>query len=372
MKKILSVLLALMMIMSLATVCAADEQTGNTGAAMAAADSVDLRAKAADELVVEFYKTYTGNAAELELYPVEELNLTAAVYPEGQEGAPAISVVDKKTDDAAFSTLSFKIGAANKPGKYTYKITENVPETQTQGVVYTAADEATEILATVWVYYRTDDEGNYVDYNDEIVTENADRVLMKAVTFYGVDAEGKPVEKVNEIQNEYNVYNLEVKKTISGALASDTQEFDVTVTFIIEDGKALAENAVITYGDEEITASDFEEGVATAEIKLVADETVTFENIPDGISYVVEESEEHIGDADAYINDPAKGYTVTYKESNEGQIDGDDVSVIINNEKSVDIKTGVITESAPYVLLIAVCAVAVVFFVIKRRNSYEF
>ena len=45
--------------------------------------------------------------------------------------------------------------------------------------------------------------------------------------------------------------------------------------------------------------------------------------------------------------------------------------IIVENTKEAEVSTGVITDSAPYIILIAVCALAAVLFVTKRR-SVEF
>ena len=49
-----------------------------------------------------------------------------------------------------------------------------------------------------------------------------------------------------------------------------------------------------------------------------------------------------------------------------------DDTVVFTNNKKVDVDTGITLDSLPFVLILAVCAGAVVLFVIKRRNSVEF
>ena len=46
--------------------------------------------------------------------------------------------------------------------------------------------------------------------------------------------------------------------------------------------------------------------------------------------------------------------------------------VAITNNKGGTPDTGITLDSLPFVLILAVCAGAVVLFVIKRRNSVEF
>ena len=78
------------------------------------------------------------------------------------------------------------------------------------------------------------------------------------------------------------------------------------------------------------------------------------------------------------MGDPNKEFSFTVTsdkpmgEDTAYQLSDDKMTATITNNKSVDVDTGITLDSLPFVLILAVCAGAVVLFVIKRRNSVEF
>lgn len=353
MKKIISLLLTLIMVFSLATVAFAEgETTTNTDT------NQKVVGLASEDLTIYFKKNYTGNAADKEIYPVETLSFD--VIDSTDKNAPELTISDKSTDgNVNPSTLSMTVGKVpnEEAGVYYYTIKETAGSTQ--GVNYTDAGKA--INVTVWVYWE--DVKNTADNGTETTT----RVLKKAVTF----TKPETGEKVNQINNEYDVYNLDVKKTISGALASAEQKFDIDVSFKAATDKKVASNATVTYTvdtqENTITASELQNGI-TKTISIKDGTTVTFKNIPAGVEYKVDEQDKHAV-ADPTKNDPATGYIVTGEVTTATALTAD-ASVTINNDKDVEVETGISLDSAPYFLMLAVAVFGMVALVSKKR--YEF
>ena len=110
------------------------------------------------------------------------------------------------------------------------------------------------------------------------------------------------------------------------------------------------------------------DNTAEVTISLHHGETVTFTNIPYGVTYDVVEDTKYTQEA----NGGYDAATYAFSDETSKKIDSDSDTVTITNNKSVEVDTGITLDSLPFVLILAVCAGAVVLFVIKRRNSAEF
>ena len=91
-------------------------------------------------------------------------------------------------------------------------------------------------------------------------------------------------------------------------------------------------------------------------------ETVTFSNIPEGVTYEVLE--------DDYSSE---GYTTSYNFPDTGKkiAAGDSDTVTITNNKQATIDTGVVLDSIPYILVAAAVIAVAVFMTVRRRRNKE-
>ena len=155
-----------------------------------------------------------------------------------------------------------------------------------------------------------------------------------------------------------------MNKQVTGNLGDLDKNFNVTVTFTAPEGETVG--APIYYTDngveKAITAGWKDTNSVTIDLKH--DETVTFSNIPEGVTYTVVE--------DDYTGD---GYdTAAYVFSDEGKlvngaIDGENKdSVVITNNKEAKVDTGIALDSMPYIMILAVVAGAFVLTSFKKRE----
>lgn len=367
MKKLISLMLALIFVFSMATVAMATTSALPDG-----------------QYTAEIKKTYTTTAGAVPAtFPGETLTFT--VTP--ATGNPDQSVITIGTNNSYtvsttsnVNTIPITLPTYTQVGVYNYTVAEVPPTSVTQGVTYNNTTFGVQVV----VYYETVTKDTNGDGKEESVQE------MKVDMSFTTDGDNN--SKIDSFNNYYDLGTLTVKKEIEGNLASADQYFDFVVTLnatgtvmtdITITGGSHTDNpssiaASTTVGDTTTTGWT---GTKTINLKLKGDETVTFSNIPANVTYTVKEAGAHEA-ADANGSDTSKGYTVTCSGGDSvdattktisGTINADTTdATVIKNTKSTEIATGVITESAPYVLLIAICAVAAVAFVIKRRNSVEF
>lgn len=200
----------------------------------------------------------------------------------------------------------------------------------------------------------------------------------KYVFYNGVDSTGKIVgDKGAAIENTYSAGSLAVTKKVTGNLGDKKKKFNVTVTFTAPAGKTVAGD--ISYVEngkpETIKPSDWKDGVATVKIAVAHDDTVTFTNIPYGVTYSVKE------------DDYTKAADGTTKDYDEAKYEAEDIDTangtlatidtaketmtITNNKGDGDVDTGVILDNAPYMLMLAVVAGGAMTLVIKKRREEE-
>lgn len=142
--------------------------------------------------------------------------------------------------------------------------------------------------------------------------------------------------------------DLTIRKTVSGNMQDTNKEFAFTVTA----DKAMA------YNGEEKTTFTF---------NLKKDEEVVI-SVPVGATVTISE------DASGYTYSIGSGTTITgYSELVSGNgiqftMPNDASIVVFNNAKDITIDTGVILDTIPYVLILAVVVIGVVVLAKRRRN----
>lgn len=165
-------------------------------------------------------------------------------------------------------------------------------------------------------------------------------------------------DKISKITNTYSAGALTVSKEVTGNLGDRQKAFDITVTFTAPAGKEVKES--ITYGNgQSIAPSAWANGTATATISLKHGESISFANIPYGVTYSVVEAD--------YTSE---GYQqAVYTTSDEHTtIDTVEDTVMITNHKEAGIDTGISLDNISYILmLVLVAGFGILFFARKRR-----
>lgn len=330
MKKLLSFVLALGMTLSMST------------AVFAATQSPSNVTSAEVETTFNFNKVYKTTAGEVPAtYPTETLKFTVNADSTNPTSDPKISIADH-TVTGNSGEVVITIPAYTEVGRYNYEVVE--VEGSTQGVTYSDTKFDVQVLVTY------DDEQN----------------LVKQVAFKTNGTDGK----VDTIVNNYDLGALSVDKVVSGNLASETQLFDINVTFTSLNPvlSAISGAADIAVGDWKFDESQNCWSVTkTIQTSGEAD-AVTFNNIPKGVEYVVEEDSRHAV-ADPNGSNSATGYTVSYEKDKGTIIKDTTQNAVVTNTKGTTVDTGIALDSLPYIMILAVAFIGLVVFMGKKRLS---
>ena len=341
MKKLISLVLALMFVFSMATVAMADD-TWNGSYTASTATSFTI------------YKDYTS---EETFAPAETLTFTvdaADTNPDNTKiTVPNVTITGAVLNDIE---ITVNVPSFTKAGIYEYTIKENAG---------TAAGATYDTGKTIYVQILVE----YDNVNHKLVIGNPTNATSGIVYFIKKDDTGA---KVDTFANTFKTNDFTVAKDVTGNMANETDTFEIVVTLTAPEGKTIC--TPITIGGVEVAASAWTNGVYSKTLSLSEnDGATTFANIPAGVTVSVAESTSA---------DKMKGYTLTGYSVNGADaatsasftVDGDAAadSVVVINEKSTDVNTGITLDSLPFVLILAVCVGAAVLFVVKRRTSVDF
>ncbi len=340
MKKYLAIFLALVLCLSLGvTAFAADE-----------APSV----KPADVTVIKAYDLGDGTAAPEETlsFEVEYISGVAGGY----SGALTIGSDENtfETTGAAELDMTLTFPTFTKVGVYKWEITETAGETQ--GVEYD--DASITVVVTVTNSASGDGSADTLAATVAIHKSAADET----------SEENKLGEGDAAFENTYGQGGLKVTKVVSGNLASNSKLFTFHITFTSKDEVGSDITYTVAGGEKQTLA--FTGKTATVDIELSNDQTAEFSNIPAGVEYAVVEDTKHAEGADS-PETTEEGYTIKYDGKEEGKIEKDKVAeTTVTNEKKTEVDTGVILDSLPYVLVVAVVlSAAALMFINKRRSE---
>lgn len=338
MKKFVSILLVLVLMMSLSVAAFASEVETDQGT---------TAPTYTDHETVTINKVYTLVGAGTS--PAETFTLVQ-VGSEVKDGeatsAPALGTIT----GAAFADGAATVNGT--PGD----ITVVLPTYEHVGVYEYTLQEVAGTTAGVTYY------GNNIKLVVTVVNGNDGNLRIAAV-----HTESAGETKSDSFTNTYAANSLTVKKVVAGNLGDKSKEFTATVTFT----SSKEVKSTIT-GAATIAPADWSNDAATGIWTASANITIkhgnandkTFNNIPAGVNYSVAEIVGTDGKVDGK-------YVVSYDNNKEGVITADAAAstTITNTYDKGSIDMGVSMDSLPYILMLVVVGAAVVVIATRKKGE---
>ena len=344
MKKFLALLLSVLMLLTVTASFAEDAVAPSTTEA-------------------RFTKKYTGaipvgDTLTFKTQFVVNQTTNSTVAPETAVLPATITLNVTEEDKGGVFDVPFTVTAPDEYGTYIYKITEDTTNANSYvkydtealyiGVLYTASELTVTLI------------------NEPKAAAPADFDVEDRAA--DVEPEENPDGKKDQFVNEYKMGAFSVNKKIAGNAANLNDKFVGEVSFTSE--KAL-DNLAMTWTSStntgvvnacpvtELKANE----AATMQITIGHEETISFQNVPQGVTVKIEEKQQD-GKGEGNLNFYTPAYTnqeITVGETAQ--------EMKIVNTKTTEIPTGVQLDSIPYIVLLAVAVLGVVGFVVKRRMA---
>lgn len=345
--------------------------------------------KVTEAYVSKTYNTEVGKAEKFSFTAKQVKAGTGIITTAANVTIPDISFTAEQTGTTK-QRAKVNFPTFTEAGEYEYTVTE----TQTADPAVADGEHEKMIMSkaeyTMDVYVTENTEGN-------LVIDNI--IVKKMKDDKGDDAQGTKVTDIGDTDtNGFNFTNtyvqeagtgtnpttpdpdytnygsLNVSKTIdaNGGTADTAKQFDFTATFKFPAGTDAAtlggvkgNGATITIGQD-----------GTYSFKLKTTESMKFTGVPVGTKIAVTESgtPNYKGSAAVVINGTTQdtvtatkyGEAITVSEKSLGQKKN---TVDVTNTYNYVPTTGIIMNTLPYVLMIALCGVALIAFVgFKRRR----
>lgn len=346
--------------------------------------------KVTEAYVSKTYNTEVGKAEKFSFTATQVKAGTGIITTAANVTIPDISFTAEQTGTTK-QRAKVNFPTFTEAGEYEYTVTE----TQTADPAVADGEHEKMIMSkaeyTMDVYVTENTEGNLV----------IDNIIVKKMRDdKGDDAQGTKVTDIGDTDtNGFNFTNtyvqeagtgdkpstpgedytnygsLNVSKTISvpeGVQADANKEFDFTATFKFPDGTDANALGGVKGNGTDITLK--KDGTYT--FKLKTTEKMKFTGVPVGTKISVTESAtpNYKGSAAVVINGAAQDTVtaskydeaITVSEKSLGQKKN---TVDVTNTYNYVPTTGIIMNTLPYVLMIALCGVALIAFVgFKRRR----
>lgn len=366
MKKFLSILLALTLLLALGATAFAEDVQYEDMKTVTITKSYELTNPGMD------------SPAETFNFTIERTSVTDAASGVTAENMPIPTI-------GSVTYAKGEAGSANK----SKDITVTLPDYNSVGI-YTYTIKETAGTAAGVSYYG-DDITLVVT-----VIEQDGKVRVAAV-----HTEGANEAKSDDFANTYSAGTLTVTKKVTGNMGDKTKKFPVSIQLFVREGYTIGTEVegsegtrftsnVMYNGEPLVFRSATSNGVKTynagIRVDLADGESAVITNIPYFVQYDVVEADDFTVAPDNY---DAPVYTGTdeqtwekieksagYKDNNgnvvmvpgiRSTLDSAEETVTITNNKGVTVDTGITMDSLPYVVLLSLALVGLAVFFFRKR-----
>ena len=327
----------------------------------------------------------------------DKITISNAVFTSGQDASAEATGSDLHRTDrekvkfedgekaaVSKSTIDFSGVSFPEPGIYRYIITETAnADNAAKGIIH---DDDTDRVLDVYVIDNGEGEGT-LEVSGYVLHKDVSDVAMNGTNG---SVGGELEDKTDGFTNEYESKDLAVKKEVKGNQASRDKYFEITVqatgltatdkytvSLAADDDASTTDgNADATSGTNaatiaanagkenktEVTGAELATGV---KFYLQHGQSIAVRGLPQNAVYTVTEN------AEDYKSNPAEvtGYTDA-TTGTIGRIAGDNkaAKTSFQNQRDGIIPTGVILDSAPFIMIIVLAAAALVLSAARKKN----
>ena len=266
------------------------------------------------------------------------------------------------TEDGMPITAGPEGGVSFAGGNDSVKFTDGVGQGSMAQTLSLVVNNGSFSAPGIYRYTVSEVKGNYEGVQYDETTKNFDVYVnsdgdVYAYTFTDAGAEDGKDDGVftNKYDENTGLGDLKITKEVTGNQGNKSQEFTFTIGVDGADG----EQYHVVYGSEN-TVVELNSG-ETKEIQLSDGETATIYGLSASDVYTVTEADYS-----------SQGYDTTINEQDTNTVtgtlgDADEIKVV--NEKEATTPTGIVTDIAPYVIMVA--AAVVLGFAFLRKRSYN-
>lgn len=353
-----------------------------------AADASGETQKVTQAYISKTYNTEVGKAMTFNFTATQDKTSTGLVKSAVACTIPSISFTDSETGTTKkVSDSPIQFGTFNEAGKYEYTVTETGSEP-------TITESAYEKLIMSKAEYKMD---VYVVENP-VGTFKVDQIVVnKTKNDKGTAEEGKVDISEDKTKNKFNFVNtyvqeagtgtdptspdpnytengaLKVSKTIDaqGETPSATDSFSFTATFVFPEGTDANTLGGVKGNEADVSLT---EGAYTFTLKH--GDKMKFTGLPVGTKITVTEAgaANYKGSAEVFLDNvkqdtvAASKYNELLKAVTDGKLGQNRNTVDVTNTYNHVPTTGIIMNTLPYVLMIALCGAALFGFVAFKRR----
>ena len=353
MKKFLAILMAILMVLSMATVAFADgDPTPDPSAG--SVPEIQSDDDMSTVTVKKVYKLIGEGTSPEETFTLVE---TSPVERTAPAGATAPNLGD-------ITGASFAAGEATINGT-TKNITISLPDASSFTKVgvysYMLVEQNTQNNAGVGYYNKK------IKLVITVLNDNEGKMRIAAVhTEDGYAGQGEA--KKDSFENTYSAGTLNIEKYVDGNMGDKTAYFKFTVNLTGEGDKNYNTSGFsVSGGSDQRNPEKIYVGAETV-FYLKHGEKISIGNIPYGVTYTVTE-------------EAVSGYTTTAKIGNtdvdltqgnpSGSIAAASTTVAYTNTKEGTPDTGVSLDTLPYVLVLALAGAGLVLMIARKRRVQD-